>query len=80
MVHLNQTYLSRLFKQKTGLSFTDFLTRVRLQEAKRLLLKTDRTIEEIAVAIGFKNNSYFTSVFKKREGIKPSEFRSRRAR
>lgn len=79
MVHLNQTYLSRLFKQKTGLSFTDFLTRVRLQEAKRLLLKTDRSIDEIAVATGFKNNSYFTSVFKKREGIRPSEFRSRRS-
>lgn len=77
MVHLNQAYLSRLFKQKTEMSFTDYLTRVRLQEAKRLLVTTDQTIDEIASAVGFKNNSYFTSVFKKREGINPSEFRSR---
>ncbi len=77
MVHLNQAYLSRLFKQKTGTSFTDFLTKVRLLEAKRLLLSTDQSIDDVAVAVGFKNNSYFTSVFKKREGISPSEFRSR---
>lgn len=77
LVHLNQAYLSRLFKQKAGLSFTDYLARVRLQEAKRLLVTTDQTIDEIAYAVGFKNNSYFTSVFKKREGINPSEFRSR---
>lgn len=77
LVHFNQAYLSRLFKQKAGLSFTDYLARVRLQEAKRLLSTTDQTIEEIAAAVGFKNNSYFTSVFKKREGINPSEFRSR---
>ncbi|GBF32550.1 two-component response regulator yesN [Desulfocucumis palustris] len=79
MVHLNQAYLSRLFKQKTGISFTDFLTRVRLQEAKRLLLTTGQSIDEVAAAVGFKNNSYFTSVFKKREGINPSEFRSRQS-
>lgn len=77
-VHLSPAYLSRLFKQKTGQSFIEYLTELRLEGAKELLLSSDSTIDQIASQVGFKNNSYFTAVFKKREGITPSEFRSRR--
>lgn len=76
-VHLSPAYLSRLFKQKTGRSFVEYLTALRLEGAKELLLASDQTIDQIATTVGFKNNSYFTAVFKKREGITPSEFRSR---
>ncbi|MDQ0285809.1 YesN/AraC family two-component response regulator [Desulfofundulus luciae] len=68
---------ARLFKQRTGQSFIDYLTEVRLNEAKALLLAGEKTIDQIASAVGF-NNSYFTAVFKKREGVTPSEFRQRR--
>jgi len=77
-VHLNPAYLSRLFKQKTGRSFVEHLTLLRLEKAKELLLGTDRTIDQIAAEVGFRNNSYFTAVFRKREGVTPSEFRSPR--
>ncbi|SHI51514.1 helix-turn-helix domain-containing protein [Desulfofundulus thermosubterraneus] len=77
-VHLSPAYLSRLFKQRTGQSFIDYLTQVRLNEAKALLLAGEKTIDQIASAVGFNNNSYFTAVFKKREGVTPSEFRQRR--
>lgn len=77
-VHLSPAYLSRLFKQRTGQSFIDYLTQVRVNEAKALLLAEDKTIDQIASAVGFNNNSYFTAVFKKREGVTPSEFRQRR--
>ncbi|HUW65439.1 MAG TPA: response regulator [Spirochaetia bacterium] len=76
-VHLNPAYLSRLFKQKSGQSFVAYLTLLRLENAKELLLSSDRTIDQIAADVGFRNNSYFTTVFRKREGITPSEFRSR---
>ncbi|NHM25658.1 helix-turn-helix transcriptional regulator [Desulfofundulus sp. TPOSR] len=61
-----------------GQSFIDYLTQVRLNEAKALLLAGEKTIDQIASAVGFNNNSYFTAVFKKREGVTPSEFRQRR--
>ncbi|MGB9802782.1 response regulator transcription factor [Desulfofundulus sp.] len=77
-VHLSPAYLSRLFKQRTGQSFIEYLTEVRLNEAKALLLTGEETIDQIAGKVGFSNNSYFTAVFKKREGVTPSEFRQRR--
>lgn len=76
-VHLSPAYLSRIFKQQTGTSFTEYLTKHRLQEAKKLLLNTDMTIDEVACKVGYNNNSYFTSVFKKYENLTPSEFRLR---
>lgn len=76
-VHLSPAYLSRLFKNRTGKSFIDYLTEVRLQEAKTLLLSGEMTIDQVAEAVGFQNNSYFTAVFKKHQGLTPSEFRRR---
>ncbi|WP_066633593.1 response regulator transcription factor [Desulfolucanica intricata] len=74
-VHLSNSYFSRFFKRKTGSSFVEYLGKLRLKEARKLLVSSDRSIDEIALAVGFKNNSYFTSVFKKYEGITPSEYR-----
>lgn len=76
-VHLSPAYLSRIFKQKTGTCFSEYLTRYRLEQAKKLLLNTDKTIDEIAYAVGYGNNSYFTAVFRKFEHQTPSEFRAR---
>ncbi|MCL6478640.1 MAG: response regulator [Peptococcaceae bacterium] len=76
-VHLSPAYLSRLFKQQTKTSFIEYLTKYRLQEAKKLLLNTDLTVDDIACRVGYNNNSYFTSVFKRYEDLTPSEFRAR---
>lgn len=74
-VHMNPSYLSKLFKNVTGMTFTEYLNKVRLEEAKRLLNHTDYSIIDIAVACGFSNQSYFTKVFKKYTGTTPKQYR-----
>ncbi len=75
-VHLSPAYLSRIFNDKTGVSFTEYLAQVRLKKAKQQLRMSTETIDQIAVATGFKSSSYFSAVFKKHEGVTPSEYRS----
>ncbi|WP_206812211.1 helix-turn-helix transcriptional regulator [Paradesulfitobacterium ferrireducens] len=75
-VHLSPAYLSRLFNKKTGRVFTEYLTQVRLEKAKQRLRIPLETIEQIAAATGFSSSSYFSAVFKKYEGITPSQYRS----
>ncbi|MCD8230763.1 MAG: PocR ligand-binding domain-containing protein [Clostridiales bacterium] len=74
-VHLNPSYFSRIFKQSLGLSFKEYLTQVRIEEAKRLLDHTEYSLLDIAIAVGFDNQSYFTSVFKKNTGLTPGQYR-----
>lgn len=74
-IHLNPSYLSTLFKQVTGLTFKEYLNKVRIEEAQRLLANTDYPIMEIAIACGFSDQSYFTKVFKKQTGLTPKQYR-----
>lgn len=74
-VHFSPYYLSRLFGEELGLSFVNYLTIVRMDEAKRLLLETNWTVSAIAKAVGYQDPSYFTKVFKKMEGQTPTQFR-----
>ena len=74
-ISLNPSYLSRLFKQVIGMTFKEYLTFVRIEEAKRLLSYTDFPIIDIAVAVGFESQSYFSQVFKKTTGIAPNKYR-----
>ncbi|MGG1515902.1 helix-turn-helix domain-containing protein [Paenibacillus oryzisoli] len=66
--------LSRAFKQITGINFIDFLTNIRIGNAKALLVETDMKINEVAESVGYQH-SYFNRLFKKYEGITPSQFR-----
>ncbi|MCF0133967.1 MAG: PocR ligand-binding domain-containing protein [Blautia sp.] len=75
-VYLNPAYFSTIFKKSTGMSFKEYLTKLRVDEAKRLLTNTDYTILDIAVACGFDNQSYFSKVFKKYTGFSPKAYRS----
>lgn len=68
--------LSRAFKQIAGINFIDFLTNVRIENAKTLLRKTDMKINEVAESVGYQH-SYFNRIFKKYEGITPSQYRER---
>lgn len=74
-VHLHPQYVSRLFKQQTNYSLSEYIISERLEKSKKLLLQTEYTITEIAGHCGFSDSNYFTRVFKKHEGVPPSEFR-----
>jgi two-component system, response regulator YesN len=68
-------YFSSMFKKATGESFMQYLTRIRVEKAKLLLLTTDLKTFEIAEAIGFENYRSFNRIFKKEAGVTPSDFR-----
>ena len=74
-VHLHPSYFSTVFKNSTGLSFKEYLNKVRIEESKILLLNTDFSIIDIAIAVGFEDQSYFSKVFKKYTGTTPKQFR-----
>lgn len=77
-VHLSPTYFCMLFKRCTGLSFTEYLRRARLESAKQILLNPQRRISEAAYAAGFQSLSQFNRVFHHVEGETPSVYRRRR--
>ena len=74
-VHLNPSYFSTIFKKSCGSSFKEYLNLVRIEESKRLLSNTDYSIIDIAIAVGFEDQSYFCKVFKKYTGLTPTGYR-----
>ena len=76
-VSLNYSYFSNLFKEYTGVSFIDYLKKLRIEKSKKLLLDTDYKIYEIAEMVGFTNPKHFTKVFRSLEGISPKEYRGK---
>ncbi len=73
-VFVTPYYLSRLFKKEMGNNFNNYLTEVRINKAKQLMRNTNRSIKEISFDTGFNSQPYFCMVFKKLEGISPSEY------
>ncbi len=71
----NRTYLCTCFKEETGLSVGDYITQLKIDEAKRLLRVTDKPLHAIAEHLGFATQSYFQKVFKKQVGVTPLEYR-----
>ncbi len=74
--YLNASYFCKLFKEETGVTFTNYLMRVRVDNAKRLLSENSMKLYDVAAAVGYTNVQYFSTVFKDLEGITPSQFRS----
>ncbi|MFJ7726759.1 response regulator [Neobacillus sp. NPDC097160] len=74
-VHMNPSYLSQLFKQQLNKKFVDYITELRIEESKRLLVKTSLRMSEIAERVGYSDLAYFSNNFKKITGFSPSEFR-----
>lgn len=72
---MNSKYVSQRFKEGTGEKFLDFLTRLRMDEAKRLMLTTNETIQDISSKVGYVNYISFNRAFKKAMGKSPSDFR-----
>ncbi|MEF2245940.1 AraC family transcriptional regulator [Paenibacillus sp. IITD108] len=75
MFHMSVTYFSKLFKKETGETYTNYLTKVRMEKAKLLLCNTDMKMFEIASAVGFNDPNYFTNVFNRTQNVSPTEFR-----
>ncbi|MEK0315540.1 response regulator transcription factor [Cohnella sp. 56] len=78
-LHLNASYFSVLFKEQTGMTFSDYLTRIRLQKAKELLVATQSPVWEIAEKVGYQTDKYFIKVFKDNEGLSPRQYRQQAA-
>ena len=75
-IHLSPTYFSTLFKREVGMSFTAYVTKVRMEEAARLLRETDEKTYRVAEAAGYSDPNYFSYVFKRHHGVSPSKFRA----
>jgi two-component system response regulator YesN len=74
-VGISPNHLSTVFAQETGENFIEYLTRVRIEKAKQLLLETTMKSVDIADETGFSDPHYFSSIFKKNTGFSPREFR-----
>jgi two-component system, response regulator YesN len=75
-IFLNQSYLSTLFKEKTGTSLLEYITMVKMERAKVLFHDSQIKNYEVAYKLGYKDVEYFSRVFKKYVGINPSEFKA----
>ncbi|MBP3360788.1 MAG: helix-turn-helix domain-containing protein [Clostridia bacterium] len=76
-VYISPCYLSSLFKQRTGISYKNYITQVKINKAKKLLSDTDKPIYEIATSIGYKSSQHFSHLFQDKTGLLPTEYRSR---
>ena len=77
---IKEKALDSLMRKHFGMGFTDYVTLLRVSEAKRMLLSSELNMSEIARRTGFKDQSYFTKVFKSEIGSTPTEFRKRKGK
>jgi AraC-like DNA-binding protein len=73
-VSVSPRYLTRCFREETGLTPITYLNRYRVSEAKRMLLQGDLSVTEVALQVGFYNSNYFGRLFKREVGISPGEY------
>lgn len=74
-ISMNYSLFSLAFKEYTGMNFVNYVKELRVNEAKRLLLETDKKINEISSLIGYENEKHFMRVFKSIYGVSPTEYR-----
>lgn len=74
-VGVSPYYLSRLFRRELGISFSDYLKTVRISIAKKLLEESSANVLEVCLEVGYQDPSYFSKVFKEKEGVNPSDYR-----
>lgn len=74
---INPAYFSVVFKKVTGLNFTDYIARIRVEKAKLMLEKSRYLVKDIAIKVGYDDYTYFCKVFKKIENSTPLEYRSK---
>lgn len=75
LVHFSPEYVGKAFKKKMGVSINDYVNKLRIEKAKNMLVSTNYKVIDIAMMVGFENIPYFSSVFKKYEGVSPAEYK-----
>jgi two-component system response regulator YesN len=78
--HLSVSRLAHIFKEQMGITIIDYLTSVRIERAKQLLLATEQNCTEICFEVGYNNQSYFTRTFKGLVGMTPRQFKTKNQR
>ncbi|MBR2477012.1 MAG: helix-turn-helix transcriptional regulator [Clostridia bacterium] len=73
----SRSLISHQFKDKTGMSLREYITSLRLEDAKVLLANSDLSVTEVAFAVGFSSSNYFANVFKRDIGMSPGEYRKK---
>jgi AraC-like DNA-binding protein/ligand-binding sensor protein len=76
VAHMSTFYFCKMFHKATGINFTEYVSRVRIEKARNLLLNPNLRISEIAYEVGFQSLTHFNRVFKKLLGQSPTEFRA----
>jgi AraC-like DNA-binding protein/ligand-binding sensor protein len=76
-VNTSTFYFCKMFRKITGLNFTDYVSRIRIEKAKNLLLNRNLRVSEIAYEVGFQSLTHFNRVFKKILGASPTQYRAR---
>ena len=77
-LQVTPAYLSRIIKQKTGMSYKEYLTGLRIEEAKKMLLDQNMSVMDVCQNIGYVNVSYFIKIFQEYTGMTPARFRDER--
>ncbi|MDQ0233628.1 response regulator transcription factor [Metabacillus malikii] len=76
LINLSPYYFSKLFKKQEGITFIEYVTQVRIEKAKSLLLDGSRSLKEICFLVGYNDPNYFSRVFKKVTNLSPTEYRN----
>jgi AraC-like DNA-binding protein len=79
LIYLTESNFCKFFKKATGKTYSDYVNEIRINEASRLLIQSDKTISQISFECGFETLSYFNRVFLNKKGITPSLHRKRSA-
>ncbi|MBE7010005.1 MAG: AraC family transcriptional regulator [Ruminococcaceae bacterium] len=74
-VYLSPSYFSKVFKETLGISFNEYLNKVRIEKSKKLLLNPEINIEKVSSMVGYENRSYFGKIFKEYTGVTPKKYR-----
>lgn len=74
-INISPYYFSKVFKEKTGVTFVEYLTKARMEKAKELLKDPSSSIRDVCFAVGYQDPNYFSRIFKRSTGRTPSEFR-----
>ena len=74
MLFRSPEYLSNLFAKETGMTFSNYLKKVRIEKAKELILTTDMKIYEVACSVGYPDQKYFSKVFKEYTGVSAKQY------
>jgi AraC-like DNA-binding protein len=76
-VYVSTSYLSKIFKKETGYTIKNYLNKLRIEESKKLMMDKSLSLVTISNTVGFEDQSYFSKVFRKCEGISPRQYRKR---